>query len=105
MPYSTIIVKINNVWLYNLTALNQFKVAKGSGQFTADVVQNIICFDSAYKVGNMLFYPYIGPCIDNVTLIKFSSPLTPNSSNSSSITNDSQNSISNNSQNSSSPSN
>ena len=74
---STVIVKINNQWLYNLTDLREFSVVSGSKVFTAASVKNAICFDSVYEIGNKIKYPWIAPCIDNVTLIKIPTSPTP----------------------------
>ena len=70
MTYSTIIVKINNKWRYNLTALGEFAVVNGSTIFKAVSMKNSVCFDSVFNVGNKILYPWIGPCLDNITLIK-----------------------------------
>lgn len=74
---STVIVNLNNQWLYNLTDIGEFAVVSGSKIFTAASVKNAICFDSVFDLGNKLKYAWIGPCIDNVTLYKITTSPTP----------------------------
>lgn len=74
---STVIVNLNNQWLYNLTDLGEFAVVSGSKIFTATSVKNAICFDSVFDVGDKIKYPWIGPCIDNITLVKITTSPTP----------------------------
>jgi hypothetical protein len=88
MWFSTVIVKLNNQWLYNLTNVGEFTVASGSKNFTAASVKNVICFDSVYDLGDKIKYAWIGPCIDNVTLVKtMTSPTPSNSTNTTTNTN------------------
>jgi hypothetical protein len=84
---STVIVNINNQWLYNLTDIGEFEVVSGSKTFTAGAVKNVICFESVFELGNILKYGWIGPCIDNVTLVKIPSNLTPSNSTNTTNTN------------------
>lgn len=79
MSYSTIVVTVNGSWIMNLTALNQFAVVRGSKIFTSTTTISKLCFDPKFSIGNPLLYPYIGPCIDNVTLVKVVTPPTPTS--------------------------
>jgi hypothetical protein len=84
---STVIVNINNQWLYNLTDIGEFEVVSGSKTFTAGAVKNVICFESVFELGNILKYGWIGPCIDNVTLVKITNSLTPSDSTNTTNTN------------------
>lgn len=91
---STVIVNLNNQWLYNLTDVGEFGVAWGSKIFTAASIKNAICFDSVYDLGDKIKYPWIGPCIDNVTLVKITTSPTP--SNTTNTTTNTSNNTTNN---------
>ena len=84
---STVIVKLNDQWLYNLTDVGEFGVASGSKIFTATATNNVICFDSVSDLGDKIKYAWIGSWIDNVTLAKITTSPTSNSTKATNTTN------------------
>ena len=52
----------------------------GTQQFVATATKNAICFNSAYKITNSM-YSALGPCIDNVTLVKIVTNINTNTIN------------------------
>lgn len=52
----------------------------GTQQFVATATKNAICFNSAYKITNSM-YSALGPCIDNVTLVKIVTNINTNTAN------------------------
>lgn len=72
MTYSTVIVTINDNWVMNLSTYNELSTSSGWKVFKANLTANKLCFDSKYNINNMLFYGFLGPCIDNITLVKYS---------------------------------